>query len=158
MRLRALLAGLALLVLSAVVFTAGAGRGAAPFATSLAPRTAAVPSVPSTPAAMPGRNVFEYMDDEPPRVAPGPPGFRPAPVESQPASDVAREPPVHAARLVGFVRRGGSLKAALALRDSVYVLSVGEEAEGYTLLAADEDAGVRIQGPEGVVLTLPPAS
>jgi len=38
------------------------------------------------------------------------------------------------------------------------VLGVGEQAEGYVLLAADEDAGVRIQGPDGAVLTLPPAS
>jgi hypothetical protein len=107
---------------------------------------------------MPGRNVFEYADDEAPRVALAPQRFRPAPVEIQPQPDVPAAQSLHAVRLVGFVRRAGAVKAALAVRGSVYVLGVGEQAEGYVLLAADEDAGVRIQGPDGAVLTLPPAS
>lgn len=158
MRLRALVAGLMLLVLSAVVFTTVAGRGAAPGPGTLALRPMAVPSVLPAPPALPGRNVFEYADDEAEPHPPAPRRFQPGPLEVPPATGVVPEPPVHAVRLVGFVRRGGGLKAALAVQGSVYVLAVGEEAEGYVLLGADEDAGVRLQAPDGAVLTLPPAS
>jgi len=34
------------------------------------------------------------------------------------------------------------------------LLDVGEGAEGFTLLAADEESGVRLRGPDGVEITL----
>jgi hypothetical protein len=155
--LRALLASVVLLLLSAVIFTSGAGRGAAPAAPVTVPRAPVVPSDPPPPT-MPLRNIFEY-GEEPTPVAQARPRFSPAPVPVAPPVEVAPpEAPVHPVRLVGFVRRGGGLQAALAIRGSVYVLAVGEEAEGYLLLAADEDGGVRIQDRDGAVLTLPPPS
>jgi hypothetical protein len=155
-RVRALAAGLLLLALSAVVFTAGAGRGIPPRATAVAPPPVALPSSTPRPPAVPARNVFEYATDEAPRSAPEP--LRPPPqvrVEPLVAAPAPREAAV---RLVGFVRRSGGLKAALAVHGSVYVLGEGEGAEGYALLAVDEDVGVRITAPDGSILTLPPPS
>jgi hypothetical protein len=156
MRLRALAASFVLLLLSAVIFTSGAGRGAAPATTTLAPRATAVASAPPPPM-MPLRNLFEFGEDDAP-IAPAPQRLHAVPaVESAPPPpEPAMDAPVHAVRLVGFVRRGGELRAALAVRGSVYVLGAGEEAEGYAVLAADEDVGVRLQDRDGVVLTLPP--
>jgi hypothetical protein len=156
-RVRALAAGLLLLALSAMVFTAGAGRGSAPGVTAVVPPPVASPTATPRPPAMPARNVFEYALDETeaPRSAPErlnpPPSVRAEPVMPVPAPEAA-------VRLVGFVRRPGGLKAALALKGSVYVLAEGEGAEGYVLLAVDEDTGVRITAPDGSILALPPPS
>jgi hypothetical protein len=154
MRLRALLAGLVLLLAVSAILTTDAGRGAAPPAAIVSP-PAVLPSAPSKPPAMPGRNVFEYADDE----TPVPQTFEPVrpPSEGQRSPDISPVSPMVAVRLIGFVRRASGLKAALALRGDVFVLAVGERAEGYVLLSADEDAGVRLEGPSGEVLTLPPS-
>jgi hypothetical protein len=157
-RLRALVAGLALLVLSAVVFTTGAGRGAPPGPSNPVPRPTAEPEGRPAPPALPGRDVFEYADDAELPVPAAPPRLEPPTLEAPAPTGVLAGPAEQPVRLVGFVRRGGGLRAALAVRGSVYVLSAGEQAEGYLLLGADEDAGVRIQAPDGAVLTLPPAS
>lgn len=66
-------------------------------------------------------------------------------------STPAPEPVV---RLTGFVRRGGTLRAALSVRGEVWLLAVGEAASGFTLLAADEEAGVRLRDPLGAELAL----
>ena len=156
MRVRALAAGLLLLALLAVVFSAGAGRGSPPSATAVAPPPVALPSATPQPPAMPARNVFEYANnDEAPRSVPE--RLRPpASVRAEPL--LAAPAPREAVRLVGFVRRSGGLKAALAVHGSVYVVGEGEGAEGYVLLGVDEDVGVRITAPDGSILTLPPPS
>jgi len=155
MRLRAVVAGLLLLALSAVVFTTGAGRGAAPALPLPSPRRT-VSTAPQRPPAIPERNVFEYGGQPAPVPAPlSPPRAAPSPFRHEP--EAPPTPPEPSVRLVGFLRRAGALKAALAVRGSVYVVGVGERVEGYSLLSADEDTGVRIEGPDGAVLALPPS-
>jgi len=158
MRLRAVAAGLLLLALSAVVLTTGAGRGAAPAAptpTPAPPQTVTAAAPPRSPA-MPERNVFEYEREQAPFPALLEP-LRPAPSQVPRTPDVSPKPAEPAVRLVGFLRRAGGLEAALAIRGSVFVLAVGERAEGYLLLSADEDTGVRIEGPDGAAFTLAPS-
>jgi len=59
-------------------------------------------------------------------------------------------------RLVGFVRQGDTLGAALVILDEVVVLAPGESWGGYTLLGADAEEGVRLVGPEGEIGIKPP--
>lgn len=156
MRVRALAAGLLLLALSAVVLSTGAGRGSARSATPVVLPPDALPRDTTRLPVLPGRNVFEYATGEaapadPERLRP------PAPIRVEPPV-VTPAPREAAVRLVGFVRRSGGLKAALALQGAVYVLGAGEGAEGYTLVAVDEDVGVRITAPDGSILTLLPPS
>lgn len=113
---------------------------------------AAVPAGPldsvSSPASL--RNVFQYLDEPaapaasllPPLAASPPPALQPSPSP--------------AVRLVGLVRRGDRLRAALWIAGEVVVLAAGEEAEGYHLLSVSEDQGVRLRAPSGEDLTLPP--
>jgi hypothetical protein len=75
------------------------------------------------------------------------------------ASAVPREAPTATApeapevRLVGLVRRGPRLLAALAIADDVLVLGAGESAGGYAVLDVSED-GVRLRDPQGHEETL----
>ena len=71
----------------------------------------------------------------------------------RPAPTASPEPPV---RLVGLVRQPGGLRAALAINGEIVLLRVGEEAEGWTLVALDE-AQARLRGPDGheEMVTLP---
>jgi hypothetical protein len=59
-------------------------------------------------------------------------------------------------RLVGVVLRGGKRKAALAIRGELAVIGPGESADGYTVVAIDEEEGVRLVGPEGEITLAPP--
>ena len=78
------------------------------------------------------------------------PELRPSLVPDAPASP----PPTE--RLVGFVRRGGVLFAALnLLTGETVVWSVGPQSNGYQLVALDEERGVRLRRPDGTDLTLP---
>jgi hypothetical protein len=61
-------------------------------------------------------------------------------------------------RLVGLVRKGGVLKAALSMWGETVILGTGEESRGYKVLSIDDEAGVRLRGPEGAELTLRPSS
>jgi hypothetical protein len=98
------------------------------------------------------RNIFEFaadpgsvrVRDETPRPRSSP---VPAPLSIGPLTP---ETPVEpAVRLVGVVLRGGQRKAALAIRGELAVIAAGETVDGYTVLAIDEEDGVRIKGPEG---------
>jgi hypothetical protein len=107
-------------------------------------------------AGAPGRNVFEFVEpDAPPRVT-APPRPAPAPSVEAPAPAGPVAPP--AVRLVGLVHRGGSVRAALSVRGNVVILGLGEEAEGYRVVSIDEDAGVRLAGPDGAEQVLAPPS
>lgn len=116
----------------------------------------AAPS-PEASAAVPSRvrlvrDPFRY-EDAAPRVE----------VAPVPAVDAAarQEPPVVATpeplRLSGFVRQGGRLKAVLTLDGTTVLAGAGEAAEGYRVIAVDEDAGVRLRAPSGEELLLRPA-
>ena len=99
------------------------------------------------------RNVFEYAD-APVRAAMGP--ARPAPVAPAAVAPVAPPPAPPAVRLVGLLRRGSQLKAALAIIGETYVLASGESAAGYTVMGIDEDEGVRVKMPDGTTTVLVP--
>jgi hypothetical protein len=138
-----------LLALFAAFLTRGAGPGpvpapGVPVPVGPAPTAQAPPFV--TPLE-PARDPFRYLDEaDSLRVDPAPisdPNVE-LPLPSTP-------PPL---RLVGFVRRGDGLLAAMSLHGVVVTAGTGESAEGYLVLAVDEDAGVRLRGPDGAEVVL----
>jgi hypothetical protein len=136
--------------------------GASARATDPTPAPPLAPS-PAPPSAVPRsstplRNVFEYMPTEPAAPPAVPPPPLPRVPRLQPASPSPVMPVVSGPRLVGIVRRGTELRAALSLRGETAVLAVGESLDGYTVLAVDDEAGVRLRGPGGEEITLPPPS
>lgn len=72
------------------------------------------------------------------------------------AATIAPPPPPPAVRLVGLLRRGAQIKAALAITGETYVLASGESAAGYTVVGIDEDEGVRVKMPDGSTIVLAP--
>jgi len=152
----------AALVLVAVVALVARGTGgraawapltpAPPPPRAPAPRAAA-PRPALTPWA-PTRNLFEYADAPrtPPPVMASDPTARPR--ASEAPAPVAATPP--ALRVVGLVRRGGELKAALMLEGEMVLAGKGERAGGYNVLDVDEEKGVSVRGPGGEELLLPP--
>ena len=96
----------------------------------------------------PERNVFEFVNAPPaPRAAPSleppPPALVEAPVP----------PPGPNVRLVGLVRSGGALRAALAVAGETVVVGAGDAAGDYRVMGVDED-GVRLRAPDGSTLVL----
>jgi hypothetical protein len=65
-----------------------------------------------------------------------------------PATPAVTAPAPPEIRLVGLVRRGPRLLAALALADDVFVLGAGDSAAGYAVLEVS-DEGVRLRDPQG---------
>ena len=59
-------------------------------------------------------------------------------------------------RLVGLVRRGGALRAALAIEGETVVVGTGERAGAYIVIAVEED-GVRLRAADGATITLRPS-
>jgi len=101
----------------------------------------------------PLRNVFEYVSAAARPAAPTRSVAAVAPVAA-PASPPG-PPPL---RLVGLLRRGAQVKAALAIMGETVVLAPGESAGGYTVLAIDDDEGVRVRTPDGGTTVLLPTS
>ena len=136
------------------------GRPSVPGATRPSPAQSRL--VPSPPASLrsggtvlpeaPLRNVFEYEDEQATTPALESP-LTPVATSLPPALQPSPQPTL---RLVGIVQRGDRLCAALWIAGEVVVLAVGEEAEGYRLLGLSEDEGVRLRGPSGEEITLPP--
>lgn len=119
-------------------------RSPAPPRASLAP-----------PPAVPSRNVFEFADRAAAVVVePLPQVVVPPPL----VPDLAPVPTASPVRLAGFVRRGGTVRAALAVNGILAVLAVGEESDGYVVLAIDEDTGVMLRTPDGAQLALTPSA
>jgi hypothetical protein len=117
-------------------------------AAGVAPRRPAEPAPPASAA----RNVFEFAEPKEAPVASAAPAH---PVEpAPPAPSVAAAPAADPVRLVGLVHRGGQLRAALSIGGTVVVLGAGEEAEGYRVLSVEEEAGVRLRGPDGIERSL----
>lgn len=73
------------------------------------------------------------------------------PVAPEPIAPAPTPSPV---RLVGLVRRGGVLNAAIAVGGEVALAAVGESAFGYSVRGIDEDTGVRVQTPDGAELLI----
>ena len=121
-------------------------------------RTAGPARALAEPVATPSsplRNVFEYAEAS--LRASGPPARLRSvapPVAMEPSPPLP--PPASPVRLVGLLRRGGHLKAALAIAGETYVLGSGESAAGYTVIGIDEDEGVRVKMPDGSTIVLAP--
>ncbi|PYQ48893.1 MAG: hypothetical protein DMF78_20115 [Acidobacteria bacterium] len=131
---------------------AGSGASDAPAAAPRAPVPPARAVEPPAVTVPPARNVFEYADQRPPLAA--------APSATSAATPVPTVAPAAspspALRLVGLVRHGGQLKAALAVFGETVVLGPGESAAGYTVISIDEEEGVRVRGPDGSAVQLTP--
>jgi hypothetical protein len=156
LKARVLVAAL-LAVAAAALLMRGAGRGAAwaPNRPSAPSRVAARPAIVSRPLPArrtPIRNIFEYADDRR-----GPAAALPAPPrEAYVAPEAPLPSPSPAVRVAGLVRRGAELKAALVVEGEVTVAGKGERAGGYTVLNVDDETGVRLRGPAGEEMLLPP--
>ncbi|HEU0104961.1 MAG TPA: hypothetical protein VFT38_02240 [Vicinamibacteria bacterium] len=102
----------------------------------------------------PLRNVFEYVSAASRPAAPT--RSLPAVAPVAPAAQASLGPPP--LRLVGLLRRGAQVKAALAIMGETVVLASGESAGGYTVLSIDDDEGVRVRTPDGGTIVLVPTS
>ena len=109
--------------------------------------------VPAAPLA-PGRNVFEYAPA--PSAERGPARPRTAAVEPKDSPPVPPPAGESGPRLVGIVQRGGRPRAVLSMDGELVVLGVGESALGYTVVALNEDTGVRLKREGGEEVTLRP--
>ncbi len=105
---------------------------------------AARPAARPTPASV-TRDLFAFEEEAQVRPA------RPVVEDRRPA---AQPSPLPGLRLVGIVRRGESVKAAVMVDGELGIGGVGEEIQGYRVLAIDDELGVRLEGPGGGVLTL----
>jgi len=127
----------------------GPGASARP-AEEPAPRRSAPPARAADPdLPWPERDPFRYAEERRPAAASAPPPIMAAP------SPVATVNPL---RLIGVVRKGGTVKAAVSMWGETVVMAEGEESRGYKVLSIDDEGGVRLQGPDGSELTLRPSS
>ena len=153
-------AGLAAAGLALVLLVAGVAmlrepepRTPGPSPQEATDRDLRLPEFPNSVPSLPARNPFEYGGTGDVRVIPAP--SRPeAPSRGTRPSEASPSPP--GVRLVGFVRQGDTLGAALVILDEVVVLAPGESWGGYTLLGADAEEGVSLVGPEGEIGIKPP--
>lgn len=146
---------LALAVVCAVAWTPRPRAAAPPSPIARRPSAPAPPAQDPSghPYPLPDRNVFEFADRAP--QAPAPAALPPL-VVPPPLALSSRAPSSEPIRLVGFVKKGGALRAALSVEGTVSVLAAGEGAGGYSVLSVDEDAGVTVRTPDGAELLLPP--
>ena len=102
--------------------------------------------------ARPGRDPFRYGFERPHDDVPYP---EPSRAADHPAATPEAPAPL---RLVGFIRQGGELRAALSVLGRVSLVGEGEAVDGYRLVAVEEDVGVRVRSPDGdeQELRLPP--
>ena len=160
MRLRFLGLGVGLALVVAVL-TRGAGGppdagrpspGRAPITAKGAVSTALEPDPLPPP---PARDIFRYA--EAPAPSPRPSAVRPASAGLT-ALETLAPPPAPPLRLVGFVRRAEGLRAAVATSAGVVLVGPGDGVSGYTVLAVDEEHGLRLRGPDGEEHVLEPRS
>ncbi len=151
MRKRVALLAAAGLGLTAITLALGSGPRVSP---PLAPRAArSLPEPATAQTAAPPvlelrRSPFEYAAT--PVAAPAPVVSRDTILELPDAESSLPEP----VRLVGFVEKAGTARVALVIHGEMTLLEVGESAEGFTLLAADEETGVRLRRLDGVEIAL----
>jgi hypothetical protein len=100
------------------------------------------------------RDPFRFQAVVPPpdlSVASLPRRTRPEPSATpEPAPPAPATPSI---RLVGLVRRGGTLLAVVSTGSQIYVLGPGGEADGFKIVSVDED-GVGVRDPRGAVIEL----
>lgn len=151
MRRRLLLAG-SLLGAFVVALSQGAGPPSSSPPAGEPTRAAPPTTAPAPPPEM-RRNPFEFGDGDATMVREREERALASVAALHPsaATPAAAASPV---RLVGFVAQAGRLRAALVLENETFLLGPGEEAGGYTLLSADESAGVRLRTPGGGELAL----
>ena len=148
MSARALAAAAVALLAAFYHLRAAADLGPPPPAPLPRARTPRPVRAASAPPPVSARNVFEFAPREVPAAAPR------AAVAALPSPDAVAPPAVAPpVRFVGFVRRGGALKAALQVYGEAVVLGKGEAAGGYTVTGIDED-GVRLRASDGTTLHL----
>lgn len=135
-------------VVAALAVTWGVGRDAAPRRSGRAPLSPRV--LEASPSPLPRidphalRDVFRFAD-EPAASGPAEPG---------PGTRASAEP-VSGPRLVGLIRRGDRLLAALAIDGEVLLAGPGETVAGLTVVSVDDEA-VRVRGSDGREETLSP--
>jgi hypothetical protein len=151
-----MIGALAIVALAALL-ARGTGRGAAwaPFPPPARPVAARPPSLPSPPPARrnPSRNLFEYVDDV---AVPAPTAKWTPPLPPSAGTKPPAPSPSPAVRVSGLIRRSGEVKAALVVEGEMIVAGKGERAGAYTVLEVDDETGVRLRGPGGEEMVLPP--
>lgn len=128
-----------------------ASAGSAPPGADAAPRVGAGRTAEAL--ARPERDPFRY--GRPDRAAGAPAGVERREEQERP---VATPEPPAAVRLVGFIRQGDELRAALSVLGRVALVAEGETVEGVTVLGVEQDEGVRVRLPDDSEreLRLPP--
>lgn len=99
------------------------------------------------------RDPFRFQAVVPPpdlSVASLPRRTRPEPSATP---EPAPAPAAPSIRLVGLVRRGGTLLAVVSTGSQIYVLGPGGEADGFKIVSVDED-GVGVRDPRGALIEL----
>ena len=146
--------GVLAVVLAIVLLRAPGPAASAKPAENRAPPLSAPPARAADPdLPWPARDPFRYAEEH-----------RQGTVSALPAIEVAPSPPpvpvasANPLRLIGVVRKGGTVKAAVSLWGETVVMGEGEESRGYKILSIDDEGGVRLRGPDGSELTLPPSS
>jgi hypothetical protein len=101
--------------------------------------------------------VFRYVGDGEGAAEEGATVLAPPSVElAPPPAPLAPPPPVVTGpRLIGLMRQGGTLRAALSVDGEMLVVAAGERAGAYTVVSVDEDA-VTLRDAAGTTLTLSP--
>jgi hypothetical protein len=151
-RSRAVLAAASLAVLALVVWALARGNSGSAASTA-PPARPLVASPSSPPAAQPAaesrRDIFRFADEER--------ALETASRAAEPPVDIVSEPnptPEPGPRLVGLVRRGDRLVAALAAAaGDVELAGPGETAAGVVVVAIGDDS-VRVRRPDGTEATL----
>jgi len=153
-RLRVLQAILAVLVVYAVYSTVNRPQAVEPppRRPRNPPRVATVPgAAAAVDGSVPVRNLFEYGALPPPPVL-----SYVAPMKAVETPLPAERPSPAPVKLVGLVRQGDGLRAALAVEGEIVLGDRGQTVNGYTIVSIDEDRGVVLDGPDGKTLELRP--
>ena len=151
-RLLASVGVLAVVVAVLLLREPGPGASARP-AEEPAPRPSASPARAADPdLPWPARDPFRYAEEHRQGTASAVPAIKAAPSPPVPV------PSANPLRLIGVVRKGGTVKAAVSMWGETVVMAEGEESRGYKVLSIDDEGGVRLRGPDGSELTLPPSS
>jgi hypothetical protein len=147
-------AGVLGVVLAVLFLRAPAPSASARPAEDPVPRRSAPPARAADPdLPWPARDPFRYAEERRQGNASAAP-----PVKAAPSPPPAPAPSANPLRLIGVVRKGGTVKAAVSMWGETVVMAEGEESRGYKVLSIDDEGGVRLRGPDGAELTLPPSS
>ena len=107
-----------------------------------------LPAPPADPVA--SRDIFQYADE------PGPEAHAMSSERETGVLEPEAPPAPDGPRLVGVLRRGGRLVAALAVDGDVVLVAPGQSAAGAIVLSVDEES-VRVRLADGSERTLAPS-